>query len=281
MQEFKLNDNVEFKVKPIYDTAKYQALFNQYELELVNATENDTFINPMSGLNLTLLDATISCIYAPTFSSFKGWYAFLNQDVVLPDIDQYNSLTLWNVPTDQFASGSGKVSVNADGVYLLMSALIIENLGAKPLHISLLKNSEELLCHVELTCHTASCNRNLDFICLAKLSMGDTLDLYLQTKSKTTTIKRNSDRKINYFGHDISSASVAPQQSYELVLSAQWEEMKSWTTDNTTFPNTLFMDRFSTYKNQLIVEQSGVFSVHLNLLLEIKSCPGSCHNRYI
>uniref|UniRef100_A0A7M5VBF8 Uncharacterized protein n=2 Tax=Clytia hemisphaerica TaxID=252671 RepID=A0A7M5VBF8_9CNID len=277
LQEFKLNDNVEFKVTPIYDTSKYQTLFNQYQLDLVNATENDTFINPMSVLNVTLLEATISCIYAPTFSTFKGWYAFLNQDVVLPGIDQYNSLTLWNVPTDQFASGSGKVSVNADGVYLLMSALIIENVGTKTFHVSILKNSEELLCHLELTCYTTSCNHDLDFICLAKLSMGDTLDLYFQTKSEETTIKRNSDRKVNYFGQGISSTSVAPQQSYEFVLPPHWVEMKSWTTHNTTFPK-LFMDQFSTYKNQLIVEQSGSFSLHLNLLLEIKDCSALCHN---
>ena len=62
--EFNLNDKVEIQIRSVYDTEKYKAEYDQYKLEMVNATENTTLENPMNKLNLTLLQdlSQFSCV---------------------------------------------------------------------------------------------------------------------------------------------------------------------------------------------------------------------------
>lgn len=287
--EFNLNDRVEIQIKSVYDTEKYKAEYDQYKLEMVNATENTTLENPMNKLNLTLLQdlSQFSCVEAAMFTSFKSWYAYLSRDVTIttgsPDEHMALSSSSWEVPNDPFASGSGKLSVNAHGVYLIMLNIKLENLDTNELHFSFLRSSEHPVCHAAMTCTTpAPCNRVLKFSCLAKLFMGDSVDVYTKTKS-TASIKvlAKSERKINYFGQQIAGLSVTPLLGYTLTTNTStkdWHELQGWSTKNTTFA-TLFMEKFSMYYNEMIFEETGVYHVNLNLLFEVVECHNQCTKR--
>lgn len=287
--EVKLNDKVEIQIKSVYNTEKYRVEYDQYKLEMVNATENTTLENPMNKLNLTLLQdlSLFSCIEAAMFTGFKGWYAYLSRDdtVMTGSPDEHTALSRssWAVPNDPFASGSGKLSVNTDGVYLITLNIRLENLDTNELHISFLRSSEHPVCHAVITCVTpAPCNRALKLSCLAKLFMGDSVDVFTKTKSMSSIkVLAKSERKINYFGQQIAGMSVTPLLSYTVTTNTStndWHEIGDWSTKNTTF-STLFMEKFSMYYNEMIFEETGVYHVNLNLLFKIIECYNQCTER--
>ena len=287
--EFNLNDKVEIQIKSVYDTLKYQGEYDQYKLEMVNATENTTLENPMNKLNLTLLQdlSLFSCLKAATFTDFKSWHAYLSRDVIVAtnSPDEYTQLSRssWTVPNDLLASGSGKLSVNVDGVYLITLNIRFENLDTSELHISFLRSSEYPVCHAVITCNTPEpCNRALKFSCLAKLSMGDSMDVFTKTKSMSS-IKAlaKSERKVNYFGQQIAGMSVTPLLGYTVTANTStkdWHELGNWSTKNTTF-GTLFIAKFSEYYNEMIFEETGVYHINLNLLFEVVECYNQCTDR--
>ena len=287
--EFNLNDRVEIQIVSLYDTEKYKTEFDGYKLEMVNATENTTLQNPMHKLNLTLLQelSLFSCIEASIFTGFKSWFAYLNRDIPIrtDSPDQYMALSpsTWAVPNDEFASGSGKLSLNFDGVYLITASISFENLDKDELHVSFLRSSEHPVCHAVITCVTPSpCNKALKFSCLAKLSLGDSLDIFTKTKSPSSIkVLAKSERKINFFGQAIAGMSVTPLLTYTLTTTSTkvWQEIGNWSTKNTTFAS-LFMEKFSTYYNEFIFEETGVYHVNLNLLFEVLECTNQCSERY-
>lgn len=287
--EFNLNDKVEIQIKSVYNIEKYKLQYDQYKLELVNATENTTLENPMNKLNLTLLQelSLFSCVEAAMFTGFKSWYAYLSRDdtVMTGSPDEYTALSQsgWEVPNDQFASGSGKLSVNDDGIYLIMLSIRLENLDTNELHTSFLRSSEHPICHAVITCTTtAPCNRNLKFSCLAKLSRGDSVDVFTKTKSMSPIkVLAKSERKVNYFGQGIAGLSVTPLVGYTLMTNTatkNWYDLGNWSNKNKTF-STLFMKKFSMYYNEMIFEETGVYHINLNLLLEVVECYNQCSQR--
>ena len=251
----------------------------------------------MNKLNLTLLNAKslFSCVYSPMFSDFKSWYAYLSRDVIVTaatppsPLDQYTALSTskWIVPNDVLASGSGKLSASQKGIYMLTAYLIIQDLDTEVLHISFFHSSEHPVCHMAVSCSSTQspCNKNIRFSCLAKLSIGNSVDLFSKTKS-TSSVKvvTNSERKVNYFGDNIAGMSVTPSFSNTLTTTAQqtntWQEIGDWSIKNDTF-DSLFMEKISTYYNELIFEESGVFHVNLNLMYEVLECANGCTLRYL
>jgi len=273
MVNFKLNDKVEFKAKTKYDIARLNIAYQDYQINSANTSGNTTLLNPYNNLNLTFLTdgSGISFLYVPMFEESKGWYAFLQIDAPIPNTGDYNPIQMWQVPSDNLASGSGSKTVDSNGVYIIMATIYVENV--EEIQLSFMKG-DQLYCDSILKC-TQACNDDIIFSCIVQISAGVTLDLYTKTNNQGVKVKKNSFRKINYFGDVITSFSMAPSKSYDLTTSTEWQEIGPWDTSNVNLFG-LFVTKISNYYNEFVFRESGTFHVTLNLLLQVNQRPSDC-----
>lgn len=280
-----LNDIVKITAQSLYDLAKIE---NEYTIYLhhINTTapENVTMSNPFYALNSTIQKekSSVSLTFLqPLSMQTAGWWAKLiaDQNILSNSGNDFYVLQPWNVPTIPNDSGEGKITIDTSGFYFMKAQINVRDIK-EITQISYLVTSPELIkCTGKIQCDPV-CHQIFVISCVANVSSGDNLGLYIKTKGEVTIV-RHSTRTVNFLGQSLTGFSMNSIATEDIIFEDEWISLRHWSPESTNHIDGSFSHHVSNYKDDKLFSVAGTYTVSVTLVFRVVSRTAVCVDWYV